>query len=277
MPPAEPARIPAVVAELAAGGTLRLAWQNASGGLTYEISGGADGGDAGAGPGSGAARRFVKWSPAGSGRSIAAEAARIRWAADFTAVPRILDEGEDAVGAWMVTAALPGSMAAAEPWKSDPAAAVRAIGTGLRALHERLPVASCPFDWSADSRFAIVRARAAAGRIDPDDWHEDLRHLGPADRAVALLADTPPVERAVVCHGDACTPNTLIAEDGGFSGHVDLGRLGVADRWADLAVATWSVGWNYGVEWEGALLDAYGVAPDPERTTYYRMLYELEG
>jgi kanamycin kinase len=49
----------------------------------------------------------------------------------------------------------------------------------------------------------------------------------------------------------------------------------VADRWADLAVATWSLGWNYGPGWDATLLDAYGVAPDPERTAYYRLLWEL--
>jgi aminoglycoside phosphotransferase len=36
----------------------------------------------------------------------------------------------------------------------------------------------------------------------------------------------------VVCHGDACAPNTLIAAEGRWSGHVDLGMLGTADRWA---------------------------------------------
>ena len=79
----------------------------------------------------------------------------------------------------------------------------------------------------------------------------------------------------VVCHGDACAPNTLIGAGGRWSGHVDLGSLGIADRWADLAIATWSAGWNYGPGWEGLLLDAYGVQPDPERTRYYRLLWDL--
>jgi kanamycin kinase len=54
-------------------------------------------------------------------------------------------------------------------------------------------------------------------------------------------------------------------------GCADLGDLGVADRWADLAVATW----NYGPGWETPLLDAYGIAPDPARTCYYRLLWDL--
>ena len=79
----------------------------------------------------------------------------------------------------------------------------------------------------------------------------------------------------VVCHGDACAPNTLIGADGRWSAHVDFDCLGVADRWADLAVATWSTEWNYGPGWEGELLAAYGIGPDSERTAYYRLLWDL--
>jgi aminoglycoside phosphotransferase len=53
------------------------------------------------------------------------------------------------------------------------------------------------------------------------------------------------------------------------------GRLGVSDRWADLAIATWSLDWNYGHGWGPDLLAAYGVADDPRRRRYYRLLWDL--
>jgi kanamycin kinase len=106
------------------------------------------------------------------------------------------------------------------------------------------------------------------------DWHEDFRGLGVA-AALEQAAEAPPIDRLVVCHGDSCAPNTLIGADGRWSGHVDLGELGVADRWADLAIATWSTTWNYGPGWEIPLLDAYGIAPDEDRTRYYRLLWAL--
>jgi kanamycin kinase len=89
------------------------------------------------------------------------------------------------------------------------------------------------------------------------------------------LADPPPDDVLVVCHGDACAPNTLIGDDGRWSAHVDLGCLGVADRWADLAVASWSLTWNYEADWQGLFFDTYGVEPDTDRIDYYRLLYEL--
>lgn len=55
--------------------------------------------------------------------------------------------------------------------------------------------------------------------------------------------------------------------------HVDLAALGVANRWADIAVASMSTEWNYGPGYEELLIEAYGVAPDPERLAYYRDLW----
>lgn len=98
----------------------------------------------------------------------------------------------------------------------------------------------------------------------------------PVSTTLGELADVP-TEDLVVCHGDACAPNTLIGSNGRWRAHVDLGRLGVGDRWADLAVAAWSTVWNYGEGFEESVYEAYGVAPDAHKIQYYRRLWELEG
>jgi len=79
----------------------------------------------------------------------------------------------------------------------------------------------------------------------------------------------------VVFHGDACAPNTLLVDAGEWRAHVDFGSLGVGDRWADLAVMSWSTVWNYGPGWEATVYDAYGVEPDEEKIRYYRLLWTL--
>lgn len=171
-------------------------------------------------------------------------------------MPRVLDEGSNEKGAWIVTDGLPGPTAVDDRWKRNPDTAVRAIGAGLRALHKALPVADCPFDWSVEHRPRSVWSRGAAGRINPAGRRLDLEHVGTVERALAVLADIPPVDELVVCHGDACAPNTLVGDDGTCTAHVDLGALGVADRWSDRAVATWSTQWNFGPGWEQPLLEA---------------------
>ena len=209
-------------------------WLNQLGGLTFRD------GD-----------RFVKWSPAGT-VDLRDEAARTRWVGAYATVPEVLDEGRDEDGSWLVTRALPGRSAIDAPWRDDPAAAVRAIGAGLRRWHDAVPVDRCPYTWAVEDR--LTRADDAA-------------------EAAALRDAVPPLD-LVVCHGDACAPNTLVDDDGRFVGHVDAGSLGVADRWADLAVATWSLEWNFGPGWDRPLLEAYGIDPDEAKTGFYRRVWD---
>jgi aminoglycoside phosphotransferase len=252
---------PRIVAELAAGRRTEAVWRNEIGGLTFQL-------------GEGETREFLKWTPHGNGVDLGEEIRRLQWAGRYIAVPRVLKQGADEEGSWFVSAGLPGSTAVDERWKRQPATAVRAIGEGLHALHDALPVADCPFSWSAQDRVARANQAAADGKRDPRDWHDIHQPLG-VERALALINDIPSVDKLVVCHGDPCSPNTLIGEDGRWSAHVDLDVLGVADRWADLAVATWATEWNYGPGWTEPLLEAYGIEPDRDRIAYYKLLWDL--
>jgi kanamycin kinase len=175
---------------------------------------------------------FVKVYPDEHADLLVAEEQRLEWAGQFATVPRVLAAGRG----WLQTEGLPGRSAVDPYWVVRPTVAAAAIGVGLRLLHDALPVDECPFG--------------------PPSW----------------LPDEPRTANSVVCHGDACTPNTLVGDDGRCSGHVDLGDLGVADRWADLAIATMSLGWNYpgGDNLEAELLAAYGIRPDHDRIAYYR-------
>jgi kanamycin kinase len=225
--------IPSVVRQLSGNEDPQWVWTNERGGSTFR-----------------AGNRFVKWSPRATGLDLEAERLRLEWAIRWHSVPRVLDRGANDEVQWMVTAALPGESAVTEAWLARPLEAARAIGRGLRMLHDTLPVADCPFDWSVETR---------TGHRIP------VEHLC-----------MPPIDRLVVCHGDACSPNTIITPDGSPAGHVDLGSLGVADRWADLAVASMNLDYNFGPNWEDEFFMAYGIERDGERISFYRFLWENE-
>lgn len=182
--------------------------------------------------------RYLKWNPRGSGLDLEAERVRLAWLAQRHPVPEVLDFGRDDDGQVLVTRALLGDGAVTDAWRARPRDAVRAIAEGLRVLHS-LPVAGCPFVCT---------------------W--------------AVTAGTPAADLVIV-QGDACAPNTIIGPDARFVGHVDLDAVGTADRWADLAVASMSLDWNYGPGWQDEFFAAYGIDRDESRIRHYRALWEL--
>jgi kanamycin kinase len=203
-------------------------------------------------------RVYAKWAPPGTELDLRAEAERLEWAAPFLRVPDVLELFADGDGEVLITRALRGENAVTERWRSEPRRAAPALGAGQRAHQEALAGERCPIDRSIDER--VSRSRL----------------LNVPERAALLerLGAPPSVDRLVVCHGDACAPNTLLADDGTIAGFVDLGSLGAADRWADIAVGAWSTEWNYGDGYLKVYYDAYGVEPDEERIAFYRTLWD---
>ena len=223
--------IPRVVLDLADGVEPELVWRNEIGGLTFRID-----------------DRFVKWNPRHNGIDLDLERVRLEWICTRHPAPRVLTAGSDADAQWLVTEALPGSHAVGDTWRARRSDAIRAIATGLRAIHS-LPIDDFPDDWTAE---------VWVGRTPP------------------TVGARPPIEELVVVQGDACAPNTLISPSGRWVGHVDFGDLGLGDRWADLAIASMSLDWNFGEGHQQELFDAYGIEPDPQRIRYYRDLWHLE-
>ncbi len=167
--------------------------------------------------------------------------------------PRVVATGEIHGREWLETEALPGCGAVSGHFDDrSPVDMARALGLGLRRFHDQLPGGSCPWTWSVTDRLAAV---PAAGR--------------------RLYAGTPPLD-LVVCHGDACNPNFLLDDELTCTGYVDLGRLGVADRWADIAPATMSLGWNFGEGLTDSFLEGYGINRDQRKLTYYQRLWDAD-
>lgn len=217
--------------------------------------------------------RYLKVYRLDLGRDLAAERERLNWAFPRLPVPRVLAYSADGEREWLLTAGLPGVTGLDPSLRTDPARLVPLLGASLRRLHA-LPVRECPFDNRLATAFALAERRVAADLVDAREFDADHRDLTPETALARLRALRPATEDLVVCHRDYCVPNVLF-EGGRLSGYLDFVRLGVADRWADLAVATWSVTWDLGPGWEDLFLAAYGVRRDPEKQAFYRLLYDM--
>jgi len=192
--------------------------------------------------------RFVKWNPHRTGIDLERERVRLEWIAGRHPAPRVIASGSDAEAQWLVSAAVPGECAVGDTWRARRPEAIRAVAMGLRAIHA-IPIDDFPPAWTSEV------------------W---------VGRTPGSLGTRPHLDGPVLVHGDACAPNTLISSAGEWTGNVDFGDLAVGDRWADLAIASLSLDWNFGEGHQGELFDAYGIGPDEERIRYYRALWDLE-
>ncbi|MEV4502972.1 APH(3')-V family aminoglycoside O-phosphotransferase [Streptomyces klenkii] len=212
---------------------------------------------------------------------LAGEADRLEWLAQHgIPVPRIVERGGDDTSVWIVTEPVPG-ISAAEEWPEHQRLAVaEAMARIARALHN-LPVAECPFDRSLPVATDEARHNVRAGLVDLDDLDEARRGWSGAQLLAELDRTRPETEDTVVCHGDLCPNNVLLdPETCEVTGVIDVGRLGLADRHADLALATRELEieedpW-FGPEYAQGFLTQYGgPGVDKDKLAFYRLLDEF--
>ncbi|WP_276310663.1 APH(3') family aminoglycoside O-phosphotransferase [Caulobacter flavus] len=206
---------------------------------------------------------------------IRAEAQRLAWLAGRAPVPVVLALAEQDGEVRMLTTAAPGVSAYdwLEEAHSESAMALAAeLGRMLAMLHA-LPIADCPFDAAPALRVEEAARRLAAGLVDADDFDDERAGADPEDLLAQLRASVPTAPDLVVAHGD-CTLDNILVEGGRPTGFIDVGRLGVADRWQDLALMRRSLS-----EFEDGLADlflaAYGAPQDQAREGFHLLLDEF--
>ena len=230
-------------------------------------------------------RAYAKTGTGPVREELLGERDRLLWLAttDLPA-PEVLDWEDDEETATLVTAALPGVPISALP-ATAAAGGVKTLGAFLRRLHA-VDREGCPFERWLAVTVPLARVNVDHGLVDEDDFDPEREDDSAAALLEDLLARRPRAEELevgdlVVCHGDACLPNVLVDPATlEVTGIVDVGRLGVADRHLDLALAARSVSDTslnpaYGPAAAEAMLAAYGLPADPWRLDFYRLLDEF--
>jgi len=225
----------------------------------------------------GAPDLYVKHARGALADDLLAEADRLRWLAGRLPVPAVVQLCHAADEAWLLTEALPGETACelleAETSADAQAVVVEALARFLKIIHS-IPVQDCPFDSGHIGRLAHARRRIDAGLVDEDDFDEEREGWTAEQVWQALQSAEPFKPDLVVTHGDFSLDNVLIAE-GGVVGCIDVGRLGVADRYQDLAIA-WNCLEEFGQALQVRFLAAYGISEvDRGKLDFHLMLDEL--
>lgn len=203
------------------------------------------------------------------------EMVRLRWLTRYIPVPAVAHFVRTPDEAWLLMTAMPGKTAhqILEERPEARPAVVDALATFLRRLHA-IPVSECPFN--SDHAYRVNRARL---RIDSDlvevDDFDDEREGWTAEQVWGAMHNLLPfASDPVVTHGDFSLDNLLMVEDE-VVGCIDVGRVGIADRYQDLAIL-----WNFLGEFDSSLQErlfqAYGIAdPDQGKLQFHLMLDEF--
>lgn len=219
---------------------------------------------------------FAKRCGANGVQDLRDERDRVEWLAG-TAIPgaTVVDWTESADGAWLMTTAVPGVPGTSLKAEDYPRA-MAGFGRILRDLHA---LTDCPFERPLASVVALAEDVVRRGAVNPAFLTDEWRKLEPAELLERVVAERPfieSVQELVVCHGDACLPNVLFDPSTlEVTGLIDVGRLGISDRYLDLAVSTMQIHDEWSID-PTPFLTSYGLPdPDERRLEFHRLLDPL--
>ncbi len=228
-------------------------------------------------------RRYAKRVPESQAATLEAERDRLARLGDAgLPVPRVFDWITDSKsGPILITSAVSGVPADALDGPTL-IAAWTSIAAAVKRLHETDP-ADCPFDAGVAWRFDLAESVVARGAVNPEFLPVEQQQT-PPELLIARLrprrGDLERLEAAdlVVTHGDLTLANLMVdPERAAVTGFIDLGRSGLGDRHADLALLleTASEIWPDAARAQERFEQIYGRSLDPARLRDYLHLDPL--
>lgn len=218
------------------------------------------------------ATHAVKAVPVADAAELDADAANREWLGGQVRTADVVLRTDSADAAWLVSHRLAGVPAHRPDLHGDVGSLAEVAGAALRELHS-VPLDVVPAEvargWDAIDGLAEATVAAGVGEVD-----EPYQRYTGQELLDLLRQGRPDVEDLVVCHGDPALPN-VVANQGVFSGWVDLGGVRVADRHFDLAHAHHSIHRNLGPEAVYVFYDAYGQDPDLLRLDHYLLAKQI--
>lgn len=229
--------------------------------------------------------RYAKFVAAEQQGVLQAERDRLDWAAaNDIPTAQVLDWATSSEWACLLTSTVRGvsadRLSPRALWQCWPS-----ITTSLRRLHS-LPAAECPLSRGLAEMFTIAEDVVSRGAVNPQFLPAEVRQLPAVELLGQLRGELPQrlVEEEadlVVCHGDLCLPNVVIdPATHRVTGLIDLGRLGRADRYADIALllgnsrGTWADE-TQAIAADNVFADGYGISLSRDRQHFYLCLDAL--
>lgn len=209
----------------------------------------------------------------------------LRWLQGKLPVPEIVAEELVCDSRYLLMRRLPGKFLCDEKILNNQYRLAELVAEGLHKLWA-VDVRECPTNRCLEQKFREIEAGLRTGTITMDNARQEETYGPSGFASPALLFDwlikQRPAEELVLSHGDYCLPN-VFCDAKGVTGFIDLGQAGVADKWVDIEMVSWSM-WANSVgpysrckrEFDRRLLfDVLELKPDEDKIRYYSLLSEL--
>ena len=210
--------------------------------------------------------------------------AAMGWSEGKIPVPKILcHEVEDGIS-YLLMEKMEGVMSCDESLLEQPEVLTRALADGIRLLWQT-DTSGCPRNRTLpclleEARYNIDNGRVDLDNVDPETFGEN--GFRDPDDLLNWLVNHPIPSEPVLSHGDYCLPNIFV-KNGHFRGFIDVGDLGIGEKWRDIALCYRSLRDNWGGAYGGKVYDfdpklffeALEIEPDWEKIRYHLLLDEL--
>ena len=158
---------------------------------------------------------------------------------------------------WLVTRRIPGEDCTYPIYKAEPERLCGIVAERLRELHE-IRADACPVKDRLDSFKGAVLSGYRRGNYEPDLFRGLWEFSSREEAWKCAERGLPLLKKDVLIHGDYCLPNILL-NNWRFSGFIDVGAGGIADRHIDLLWGIWTLSFNLGTtRYSERFIDAYG-------------------
>lgn len=209
----------------------------------------------------------------------------MKWLKNKVSVPEIICNITENGKNYLLMSKINGKMSCDDEFLKKPKQLVFVLSDAIKTLWN-VDISDCPIENDLSTALKTAEYRVEHGLVDVEDAEPETFGKGgfkDPQELLGWLYDNRPEEDFVLSHGDFCLPNVFINDDK-FSGFVDIGRMGVADRYQDIALCYRSLkhnfsgkfgGKSYGGFDEKMFFDALGIEPDFDKIRYYILLDEL--
>lgn len=178
--------------------------------------------------------RVLKIQP--DGPLAAWEPTILRWLQGRLPVPRLIADSCVDGTRYLLMSRMPGRYLCDEAILDDQDRLAALVADALRTLWA-VDVTGCPHDLSLDRKLSWIEQELRAGHVSMDSAAPGTYGPGafrdPAHLFDWAVSHRPATEDLVLSHGDCCLPN-IFADDADRIGFIDIGWVGVADRWLDI-------------------------------------------